>query len=49
MKNCVRENNGMREYLETLAAAYRAGYQQTPENNFQRLEAWQAERLEEAK
>ncbi len=40
MKACVRENNGMREYLEELAQAYRDGYRQTPENNFMRLESW---------
>lgn len=30
----------LRRYWTTLAAAHRAGYEQTRENGFERLEAW---------
>jgi hypothetical protein len=43
MKTAVREGNGMREYIEKLAAAQRAGYVQTRENGFMRLSEWSAE------
>lgn len=40
MKNAVRENNGMKEWLEKLASAHRRGYEQTKENNYIRVDAW---------
>jgi hypothetical protein len=37
----TRANPGeMLQYWTQLAAAHRAGYAQTPENNFMRLEQW---------
>jgi hypothetical protein len=35
----------MREYIERLAAAHRAGYKQTPENNWIRLRAWEQSKV----
>lgn len=32
-------------YWTNLAEAHRAGYKQTPENNYQRLHVWQRENL----
>lgn len=33
-----------KRYITTLAGAHRAGYEQTPENGYIRLDAWLAER-----
>lgn len=44
IKAATRANpEPMRRYWTTLAAAHRAGYEQTPENGFIRLQAWCAE------
>lgn len=41
MKAAIRANPDVgRRYITTLAAAHRAGYEQTPENGFMRLAAW---------
>lgn len=40
VKQAVRENTGYRDYLTQLANAHRAGYRQTPENNYMRLDQW---------
>lgn len=39
-KQVVRENPEMKRYLSVLAAAIRAGYEQTEENIHVRLEEW---------
>ncbi|MBK4739212.1 hypothetical protein [Noviherbaspirillum pedocola] len=45
MKAAIRANEDVgRRYITTLAAAHRAGYEQTPENGFMRLDVWCAER-----
>jgi hypothetical protein len=44
MKTAVRANEPAgRRYIATLAAAHRAGYEQTPGNGYIRLQAWCAE------
>jgi hypothetical protein len=41
MKAAVRTNEDAgRRYVTTLAAAHRAGYEQTPDNGYIRLHAW---------
>lgn len=41
MKAAVRANEDAgRRYVTTLAAAHRAGYEQTPDNGYIRLHAW---------
>lgn len=41
MRAAIRANpNVGRRYITTLAAAHRAGYEQTLENGFMRLDAW---------
>lgn len=40
-KEQTRAHPELRSYWTQLAAAHRAGYQQTRENNFMRLEQWQ--------
>jgi hypothetical protein len=41
MKAAVRANEPAgRRYITTLAAAHRAGYEQTPENGYIRLRDW---------
>lgn len=44
IKQCVRENKGMKEYIEKLAFAHRNGYKQCRENNYIRLHQWLYER-----
>lgn len=44
MKAAIRANEETgKRYISALAAAHRAGYEQTPENGFIRLDAWCAE------
>lgn len=44
MKAAVRADEDVgRRYITTLAAAHRAGYEQTAENGYIRLHAWCAE------
>lgn len=46
MKAAVRANESAgRRYITTLAAAHRAGYEQTIENNYVRLDAWRAKKV----
>lgn len=41
MKVAVRANEDAgRRYITTLAAAHRAGYEQTPGNHYMRLHTW---------
>lgn len=41
MKAAVRANEDAgRRYVTTLAAAHRAGYEQTPDNHYMRLHVW---------
>jgi hypothetical protein len=41
MKTAIRANEDSgRRYITTLAAAHRAGYKQTAENRFMRLDIW---------
>lgn len=40
VKADTRANPGLVQYWTTLAAAHRAGYEQTKENGFIRLQAW---------
>lgn len=45
MKAAVRaKEDAGRRYITTLAAAHRAGYEQTPENGYIRLNVWCAEK-----
>ena len=45
IKAHMRENfEPMKHYWSTLAAAHRAGYEQTKENGFMRLQAWCVEK-----
>ena len=45
MKAAVRENEDAgRRYVTTLAAAHRAGYEQTQQNGYIRLHAWCAKK-----
>jgi hypothetical protein len=44
MKAAVHSNEDAgRQYITTLAAAHRAGYEQTRDNGYMRLHAWCAE------
>ena len=43
VKAYTRDNQDMARYWTTLANAHRAGYEQTPENNFARLSEWCAQ------
>jgi hypothetical protein len=44
MRAAIRANEGNgRRYITTLAAAHRAGYEQTSDNGYIRLNAWCAE------
>lgn len=45
MKAAVRANEGAgRRYITRLAAAHRAGYEQSADNGYMRLNAWCAEK-----
>lgn len=39
-KQATRENPDLKRYWAILAAAHRAGYEQTAANNYIRLQAW---------
>jgi hypothetical protein len=43
VKAYTRENPDMVRYWTALASAHRSGYEQTPENNFIRLQHWCAQ------
>lgn len=47
VKQQTRGNHELMRFWQELAAAHRAGYRQSRENNWQRLAEWQQKRAEQ--